>query len=397
MHNVGDIAMLQVAVRRLRARFPRHAIDVVTGHAPRLLAEIPGVSPVCWRGGWLSAFGLPDVPGLDVVVARRPYVGHAIDRLGGKFGLPAARGRSGAAFARRLPRTELVVASGGGYVADDFATWTTPVLENLGAARAAGIPVAMLGQGLGPVEPGTEFHALASAIVGAADRVFVREATAGPALLRAWGFPQNRMRMTGDDALVAAAAHRLDPVGLSVGVNVRAARYTGIGDDVLGAIGQAVDRLSTEHGAPIASLPISRVSVESDYDVVRSLLGDHPRFDTSPAPTTAEGVMARTATCRIVVATSYHAAVFALACGIPAVCVVATPYYGAKMGGLADQFGPACTVVPAVGEEFPDRLQSAMRSAWNAAPELRTACRTVADARIADAEAAYDTLSSLVA
>jgi colanic acid/amylovoran biosynthesis protein len=107
--------------------------------------------------------------------------------------------------------------------------------------------------------------------------------------------------------------------------------------------------------------------------------------------------MARTATCRIVVATSYHAAVFALACGIPAVCVVATPYYGAKMGGLADQFGPACTVVPAVGEEFPDRLQSAMRSAWNAAPELRTACRTVADARIADAEAAYDTLSSLVA
>lgn len=388
--------MLQVAVRRLRARFPGHAIDVVTGHAPRLRAELPESSPVCWRGGWLSAFGLPDPRPLDAWVARRPVVGHALDRLGGKFGWPSRRGRNPVAFDRRLEEAALVVASGGGYIADDFAQWTTPVLETLAAAQRHGIPTALLGQGLGPVEPGSQFHALAAATVGAADLVLLREAAAGPALLRAWGVPEARMRVTGDDALVAAAAHRTERIGDRIGVNVRAARYTGIGEEALGAIGLAVDRIATEHGAAIGGIPISRVSVESDHAVLRSILGGHPNFDTSPEPTTAEGVMEAAARCRVVVSTSYHAAVFALACGIPAVCVVATPYYGAKMGGLAAQFGPGCLLVPVEGDGFAERLHDALRTAWGRAPEVRDVLRAEADRRIADAEAAYDALIPLV-
>jgi len=396
MHNVGDIAMLQVAVRRLRARFPKHRIEVVTGHSPRLRAEVPEAHPVCSRGGWLAAFGVPDPPMLDAMAARHPVVGHVLDKLGGRIGHPERLGRSPSAFGRKLENTALVVASGGGYIADDFAEWTAPVLENLAAAQARGIPTALLGQGLGPVAKGTPFHSLASTTVAGAHHVFVREEAVAPALLAEWGLPQERVRFTGDDALADAARHRRDGIGDALGVNVRAARYTGIDQSALNTIGRVAGRLASRHGAPIVGIPISRVSVESDHDVLRGILEDHPGFDHSDPPTTAQATMATAARCRVVLATSYHAVVFALACGIPSVCIVATPYYGAKMGGLADQFGPACRTVSADDDRFAEQLEDAIETAWTEADALRDSARAAADRRIADAEAAYDLLISTV-
>ena len=70
------------------------------------------------RKGPVPAALLADGPAaartrLDTLVAQHPVVGHALDRIGGRIGWPGARGRSDAAFRRRLRRTELVVASGG--------------------------------------------------------------------------------------------------------------------------------------------------------------------------------------------------------------------------------------------------------------------------------------------
>jgi polysaccharide pyruvyl transferase WcaK-like protein len=47
----------------------------------------------------------------------------------------------------------------------------------------------------------------------------------------------------------------------------------------------------------------------------------------------------------VVVAGSYHAAVFALSQGIPVVALVKSPYYVNKMVGLGDQFGAGCEIV----------------------------------------------------
>ena len=42
---------------------------------------------------------------------------------------------------------------------------------------------------------------------------------------------------------------------------------------------------------------------------------------------------------------SYHAAVFALALGIPVVALTGSDYYEAKFTGLADQFGLGCQII----------------------------------------------------
>ena len=56
-------------------------------------------------------------------------------------------------------------------------------------------------------------------------------------------------------------------------------------------------------------------------------------------------VIKQTARCRVVVTGAYHAAVFALAQGIPVVCLSNSPYYLAKFQGLEDLFGSGCTIV----------------------------------------------------
>ena len=51
-----------------------------------------------------------------------------------------------------------------------------------------------------------------------------------------------------------------------------------------------------------------------------------------------EALAAAAAGCRAIVTGSYHAAVFSLALGVPAVCLTKSPYYHAKFGGLPALF-----------------------------------------------------------
>ena len=52
---------------------------------------------------------------------------------------------------------------------------------------------------------------------------------------------------------------------------------------------------------------------------------------------------------------AYHAAVFALAQGIPVVCLSNSPYYLAKFQGLEDLFGVGCTIVTLSEPDFADK------------------------------------------
>ena len=54
--NMGDVAMLQVAVARLRRCWPDVSIDAIVDAPERLKRYCPGVRPIAWRGyrTWLS-------------------------------------------------------------------------------------------------------------------------------------------------------------------------------------------------------------------------------------------------------------------------------------------------------------------------------------------------------
>ena len=60
----------------------------------------------------------------------------------------------------------------------------------------------------------------------------------------------------------------------------------------------------------------------------------------APVGTSIEGTITTIARCRLVVTGSYHAALFALSMGVPAIGIATSRYYEDKFLGLADQFGP---------------------------------------------------------
>ena len=68
---------------------------------------------------------------------------------------------------------------------------------------------------------------------------------------------------------------------------------------------------------------------------------------------------------------AYHAAVFALGQGIPAVCLDGSSYYHAKWEGLVDLFGDGCRVVSLADREWEARLAQAIGVAWTEADALR--------------------------
>ncbi len=89
--------------------------------------------------------------------------------------------------------------------------------------------------------------------------------------------------------------------------------------------------------------------------------------------TTPEGLVTAVAQCRAVITGSYHAALFSLAAGVPAVCLTKSPYYDTKFGGLAALFPGACATVSLDGPDVAARLRAAVGDAWLLPPAARTA------------------------
>jgi colanic acid/amylovoran biosynthesis protein len=91
---------------------------------------------------------------------------------------------------------------------------------------------------------------------------------------------------------------------------------------------------------------------------------------------------------------SYHAAVFALAQGIPAVCIAGNIYYANKFLGLVHAFGHGCTVLRADDDGFTVALPTVINEYWSKADQLRPVLLQEAERQVRSAEKAYATLLS---
>ena len=89
-----------------------------------------------------------------------------------------------------------------------------------------------------------------------------------------------------------------------------------------------------------------------------------------------------------------HAAVFALAQGIPAVCIAGNPYYANKFLGLVHAFGEGCTVLRSDDNGFTTALPTAISDCWNKADQLRPALLHEAERQVQSAEKRYAALLS---
>lgn len=387
LDNIGDTAMLQVAVMRIRARWPDACVTVhLTDRAAlaRLDRKAHALSPRgarAWTPEAVLAAPARPLRRTRALVGRAARVVRRRAPAGWRAGARLLDHTGVDDYLSAVRRADLVLLTGAGALTDAFARHAVRLLETLELGQAAGAVTAATGQGLGPLRDPVVVHR-ARAALRHTDLVALREPLLGAQLLRAWGVEPHRWTVTGDDAL-ALLDHRLGPAaGISLGVCLRRAAYARVDDATLRRTREAVRSFADAAGVPITGVPVSRHPHEDDADVLEGLVlpGDEPR---SP-----DALIDRVRRCRAVLTGSYHAAVFALGSGVPVVALAGSPYYLHKFAGLQALFGDSCQVV-VPGPLLEQDLRAALQEAWDlGAPEREALCGS-ARRQVADSEAAY--------
>jgi len=397
--NVGDVAMLQSCVRHLRALWPGADIAVICHDGQRLEQYCPGTTRVpAARGRPGSVPGLPEKVRLGFGQVHKmvcPYTSLSRRRTRAQR---APRSLTGA-----IRWADVVVASGGGYLNDTWWWHGVGVLSVLDLAQRLGRPTAMFGQGLGPLtQPLLSYQA--RRVLPRLHVLGLREAVVGLPLARSLGVPAARVVVTGDDALDGAgtvattsSAEIRSGAGDALGVNARVTGYAGVDGSAAARVGATLARAVAQRNARVIALPVSRYESDSDLSSLRSLWpGSLPAGSLAEDLGTPLALAEAAAGCRAVVTGSYHAAVFALAAGVPTVCLSNSDYYNAKFAGIAALFPASAEVVPLDGDDLGRRLLEAIDRAWGAGEGVRQATRDQAMAQAAAAAALYRRFADLV-
>jgi polysaccharide pyruvyl transferase WcaK-like protein len=407
--NMGDISMLQVAVARLNALWPNANIKVLSDDANTLKLYCPRAEPLVMDGRrtWFAegclfgrlSHGRPRPVTnrflqLERYLRRRwPSLAESVMRrttpprgVGGKHLID---------FLDAIATADIVVVSGMGGITHAFSEYALQVLETLGLAIHYGKPTAMFGQGIGPIND-PRLKARAKAILASVDLICLRESRTGGPLLESLGVPPERVLTTGDDALEVAHQMRSEKPGGGLGVNLRAAGYSGVDQHLAERIRPILQDAARTREAPMIPLPISRRPGEEDSKTIRELtVGYYNVSDCGEDLDTPLKVIKQVQRCRVVVAGSYHAAVFALAQGIPAVGLANSEYYADKFLGLADQFNGGCEVVFLNDPQLPERLPAAIDRAWRQSESIRQPLLDAAVHQVELSRAAYRRLHEL--
>lgn len=409
--NAGDAAMMQVAVARLRERWPDAAIHVF-GDSPELVrSRCPGVVPVDTLGRHLwfeeqfleanSFSGLSEPSAVvlreaeHLIRSRCPKLARLLLRI--KFRHDKEAAREIDRFLGFVARADLLFACGMGGITDEFPDFAYELLGTMSLGMRYGARTAIVGQGIGPLDD-KALRRYAGTVLPRIDFISLREGKIGLPLLRALGASANRVLVTGDDAIQPAYERRSERLEKGLGLNLRVAGYSGFDMHLVEQVRDVVRELKCKHGMPLIGIPISLAPGETDATTIRRLLsGLAPSFAGGMNVDTPTKVMEQVSQCRIVLTGSYHAAVFSLAMGVPAVTLAKSTYYKYKFQGLSDLFGPGCTVVD-VGKPFwQHELQTAAERAWQSAELFRSGLLSAARRQIELTQIAYERVYGLFA
>jgi colanic acid/amylovoran biosynthesis protein len=137
---------------------------------------------------------------------------------------------------------------------------------------------------------------------------------------------------------------------------------------------------------------------EADSDVIQELIKGYDNYDLGWRHyETPHDLIKKVGRCRLVVTGAFHAAVFALSQGIPAIGLVKSEEYVIKFTGLKDDFGPGCVVIHLDDEDLQGKLATAMDSLWASAETLRPQLLDAAKKQIKWGRAGYQRIYDLMA
>lgn len=404
--NMGDVAMLQVAVARLLSLWPDGCVEVLTDSPSNLARYCPGARPLpragCMR--WVGDgvfFGRPKRASLlsgwkRTLRLRWPGLLELLIRLRLSFRNNNSPRRDFKAFLEALKKADLLVVCGSGGFADSCQEWNLSTFGTMEAAIQRGTPVVMFGQGMGPLNDPLVLPR-AKEILPKVTEITLRGSRGGLALLESIGVAPARARTTGDEAIELAYAERAQKAGGAVGINLRVAAYANVETNLIDKVGSVLQEFARRREAPLLPIPIAFHESANDHKTIRRLLaGFDDHSDGGVSMDTPLKLIKQTTHCRIVVTGAYHAAVFALAQGIPVVCLSNSRYYLAKFQGLQDLFGLGCDIIMLSEPDFPDKLAKAIERAWNSAEVVRLPLLRSALRQIEGSQGAYQRLRSLL-
>lgn len=415
--NIGDLAMLETGLSRIRRAWPGASVAVAC-HAPGRLAQVDDTSEALgFRFAEMPALrGLPQRVRLGAEQAYKALSPLAPVRV------PGVRISPEASVRQAVRRADVVVATGGGYVCDDFWYHGLGVLSVLDAAQRRGLPTAMVGQGLGPLG-NPALRALARRVFARLDLLTLRDQRHSVGVLESLGVLRGSgmvggteprellgptavigslthggpVSVTGDEAL-GSVIRRLPPTnpepGRLIGVTLRSSPQSSLDATASIRLGETLREAALRHATDFVALPVSRYDNADDLESTRAVLSD-TGSGSGTAPVlhshdidSVDGLSAAAARCRVVVTGSYHAGLFALAQGVPVVGLSATDYYHDKLTGLIDLY-PGVEVIRVGGAEWSTRLAHAIDRAWQTDDKTRRAGRDRSRELAAAGDAAF--------
>jgi len=400
--NMGDVAMLQVAVERLNHLWPTAIIEVIT-NKPAILSHLcPKTYAVAGDGrhiwfhdrnilGKLYKMLPVNMEKLEQL-SRRFYPSLYSGLVEFKLRLKHKATQSMHEFLDAFMKTDLLVISGAGDINDHFANFAVTVLETLEIANRQGIPTAMFSQGIGPIE-NRRLYNRAKAVFPKVDLIAIREKETSLKLLKSLGVKDEQIMLTGDDAIEPAYKSRPAKAGSHIGVNLRISAYSAAKDEHIETVGNIIQNLALKHSCPIMPIPISFYENEADLKIIQRLTGDFSPQNSINCP---QDIIDKVSQCKVVVTGSYHSAVFALAQGIPAITLYKTAYYKNKFSGLASQFGCGCELISLDDNHFEKKLLDSIDYAWTTGEALRPRLLTAAKNQIESAYEAYTRLYNML-
>jgi polysaccharide pyruvyl transferase WcaK-like protein len=409
--NMGDVAMLQVAVARLLDLWPDGRIEVLTDSPANLARYCPGAVPLsragsmCWVGDRLLLghyhrfLPKPVSAGLSrlkrIVRLRWPSFLELLIRTRLVVRDRNCSRNELTGFLEALKEADLLVVCGAGGFADSCQVWNTSVLDTMETAIRRGIPVVMFGQGIGPLSDPVTLSRARDVLPGVT-LITLRGTRGGQALLETIGRPRE-VRTTGDEAVELAYSARANEHGSAVGINLRVASYAEVRSDTVAKVAAVLQEFARRNRTALLPIPIAFHEYAQDHEAIRQLLaGFDDESDGGLLLDTPMKIIKQTARCRVVVTGAYHAALFALAQGIPVVCLSNSPYYLAKFQGLEDLFGVGCTVLTFSDPDFPKKLALAIDRMWNLTTAVRIPLLESAVRQIEASRDAYQLVKNLV-
>ncbi|HWZ29117.1 MAG TPA: polysaccharide pyruvyl transferase family protein [Gemmatimonadales bacterium] len=410
--NLGDVSMLQVAVRRLQRLWPSASISVLTDSGDSLKRHCPGAKPLsrAGRDRWIGdsfAFGrlhklLPRGAAsalrtvTDTLERHLPKLLRAMVVLRLRVQDSEHIREDVAEFLKAMESADLFVVCGAGGFTDSSKEWTLTTLGTLETAIRRNVPIAMFGQGIGPLSD-ADVLSRAKRVLPAVKLITLRGGRGGQALAESLGVGPSRAPVTGDEAVELAYESRPAALGHALGVNLRVASYAEVSEDVCDKLRPVLQDFARRRGAPILPAPIAFHAFASDHLAIRRILaGYDDQSDGGLALDTPLKVIEQVGRCRVVVTGAYHAAVFSLSQGVPVICLAASADYIAKFLGLEDLFGQGCQTLLLDDPMFTQKLEAALENAWQSADEVRLPLQRAAARQIELSWHAYERARDLV-